>query len=94
MMSTHDKKNRDAWVLLVTWIALIASTVGSFWVADAGASPVSGAGTAGWVLGFAAVKGILITTVFMEMRHGPRVWAIGMCGFLLAEAALLFAILP
>ena len=44
------------------------------------------------LLGFAALKSLLIAAVFMEMRHGPNVWAFVMSGFLLAEAALLFAI--
>ena len=92
-MAPIREKKREARVLLVTWVVLIAATVGSFLLADAGASPDSNAGTAGWVLGFAALKGLLIAAVFMEMWHGPRVWAFVMSAFLLAEAALLFAIL-
>lgn len=92
MAPGHEAK-REARVLLVTWVALIASTVGSYWLSDPGAAATSRAGTAGWVLGFATLKGLLIAAVFMEMRHGPRVWAVAMGGFLLAEAALIFAIL-
>ena len=93
-MASSREKKREARVLLATWVALIASTIGSFLLADAGASPDSGAGIAGWVLGFAALKSLLIGAVFMEMRHGPRAWGFVMFLFLLAEAALLAAILP
>ena len=92
-MAPSREEKREARVLLVTWVALIASTVGSFWLADAGAASTSRAGTVGWVLGFAALKSLLIAAVFMEMHRGPRVWAFVMSGFLLAEAALLVAIL-
>ncbi|MBW2316602.1 MAG: hypothetical protein JRH10_20760 [Deltaproteobacteria bacterium] len=51
-------------------------------------------GATAWVLGFAALKSLLITSVFVEMRHGPLAWAIVMGGFLLAEAALILTILP
>jgi len=64
---------------------------GSFWLAD---SSVPNSGATAWVLGFAALKSLLITSVFVEMRHGPLAWAIVMGGFLLAEAALILAILP
>ena len=93
-MARDRKSKREARALLATWLVLVAFTLGSFWLADAGAAPNSTAGTVGWVLGFAALKSNLIAVVFMEMRHGPRVWAFAMSGFLLAEAALLFAILP
>ena len=84
---------REARALLITWVALIALTSGTFWLADAPAGSNSSAGTAGWLLGFAFLKSLLIASVFMEMRHGPRVWAVAMGGFLLFEAALLFAVL-
>ncbi len=92
-MAPGHKAKREARVLLVTWVAVIASTAGSFWLAAPGASPDATVGTAGWVLGFAALKSLLIGAVFMEMRHGPRVWAFAMSVFLLGEGALLFAIL-
>lgn len=93
MVASGRDTKREARVLLITWVALIALSLGSFWLADAGAVSTSMAGTTGWVLGFAVLKSLLIAAVFMEMRHGPRVWAFGMSGFMLAEAALLFVIL-
>ena len=93
MKSSREKK-REARILLVTYFVLIASTVGSFWLADAGAASTSRVGTTGWVLGFGAMKGLVIAGVFMEMRHGPRVWAFGMTGFLFSEAVLLTLVLP
>jgi cytochrome c oxidase subunit IV len=88
--SNHGAR-RDARTLLATWLALVALTLCSFSLADS-SSRALGATT--WVLGFAALKGLLIASVFMEMRRGPRGWAALMGGFLLAEAALIAAILP
>lgn len=92
-MDDRGETKRHARVLLVTWLGLVALTVGSFWLADAGARPIPIAATAGGVLGLAVLKSHLIAGVYMEMGRGPRLWALGMSGFLLAEAALVFAIL-
>jgi len=90
-VASSADKTREARTLGVTWAVLVSLTLGSFWVADS--SSVSSAATV-WVLGFAALKSHVIAGVFMEMRRGPRAWAIAMSAFLLAEAALIVAILP
>jgi len=84
-------RRRQARALWVAWIGLVSLTLGSFWLADA---HTPGAATAAWVLAFAAAKGHVIAGVFMDMQRGPVVAAAAMSCFLLAEAALLFAILP
>lgn len=91
-MTSSDGTKRHARALLATWFALLALTLGSFWLADPSAPRA--AGTTVWLLGFALLKSHLIAGVFMEMRRGPLAWAAVMSGFLLAEAALVVAILP
>ena len=96
-MASKDKTTHDARVLFLTWIGLVCLTLGSFWLASssmAAATATTTAATTVGLLGLAAMKGLLIVSVFMEMRHGPLVWAAAMGGFLLAEAALIVAILP
>jgi len=89
-MAPGVEEKKDARVLGATWIVLVGLTLGSFWLARS--SPTTGA--AAWVLGVAALKGHLIAGIFMEMRRGPRVWAAAMSLFLLAEAAVIFLVLP
>lgn len=90
-MKTSDDTKRDARALLATWAALIALTMGSFWLADSHA--VAAGATAG-VLGFGVVKGLLIASVFMEMRRGPLAWLVVMWGFLIVEGLLLYVVSP
>ena len=82
--ATHSR------LLLVTWIFLLALTVGSYWISDV--DDESGATTAIAVLGLATWKAHLVAGVFMEMRQAPRVWAAVMSGFLLALGGSLIAL--
>jgi heme/copper-type cytochrome/quinol oxidase subunit 4 len=91
-VASADETKRAARALFVTWVVLVSLTLGSFWLADSSAATASR--TILWVLGFAVLKSHLITGVFMELRRGPRGWALLMSAFLFAEAALIAAILP
>lgn len=82
---------REARLLLVTWSVLVALTLGGYRLADPGAAP--DVQTSTWLLAFATVKGHLIAGVFMEMRHGPWIWAAVMSLFLVAESALVASVL-
>ena len=90
-MASNGGTARERRELGVTWLLLVSLTLGSFWVAD---TSTRSSGAATWVLGFATLKSHAIAGIFMEMRRGPIVWALAMSGFLLAEAALILAILP
>ncbi len=88
----EPSREGEARVLWVVWIALIALTLGSYRLSMPGVAAAAGASA--WLIGVAALKGHLIAGVFMELRRGPLVWAVLMSGFLVAEAALVIAILP
>ncbi len=90
-MPSNVAAKREARILTLTWVALVSLTLGSFWVADSNA-PSSGA--TAWLLAIAALKSHIIAGIFMEMRWAPLASAAAMSGFLLAEAALIVAILP
>ena len=90
-MSASSGAKREARTLTLTWVALVSLTLGSFWLADSNA-PSSGA--TAWLLAIAVLKSHIIAGIFMEMRWAPLASAAAMSGFLLAEAALVAAILP
>ena len=79
-------------ILLLTWLVLMALTVGSYALSDIGRA--SSAGATPWLLAFAVLKSHLIAGIYMEMRHGPRIWLALMSSFLIAEAALVCVVLP
>jgi hypothetical protein len=90
-MASGGETKRDRRILIATWAVLMALTLGSLRIAEAVA--VRESESTLWLLAFATLKGHLIAAIFMEMRCAPRVWAVVMSGFLIAEAALVFAIL-
>lgn len=92
-MDMNPERRRHARTLLISWLGLVALTVGSFLLSEAGADSAVVAAAAGGVLGLAVLKSHVIAGVYMEMWRGPRLWAFVMSGFLLAEAALVLAIL-
>lgn len=71
---------RAARILALTWLALMAMTLGTF------RAGTEGAATAGVVLAIATLKAHLIAAVFMELLRAPRVYAVLMSAFLLAQA--------
>lgn len=79
-------------ILVFTWLLLMTLTVGSYALSDPGRAAAAGATP--WLLAFALLKSHLIAGVYMEMRHGPRVWLVLMSGFLIAEATLIWVVLP
>jgi len=79
-------------ILLFAWLVLMALTVGSYALSDSGRAP--GAGATPWLLSFAALKSHLIAGIYMEMGHGPRGWLFLMSSFLIAEASLVWIVLP
>lgn len=91
-MASNDDPTRDARVLLLTWVVLVSLTIGSYRLSSGMDGRIPGA--AAWILGLATLKGILIASLFMEMRRGPVGWWLAMTGFLIVEATLIFAVLP
>lgn len=91
-MDSTERTKRDERVLLATWFVLVSLTVASFWLSDG--QSASSARAVVWLLGIATLKSHLIAVIFMEMRTAPVAWAVVMSGFLVAEAALVVAILP
>jgi len=75
-------KRREAGLLLLCWVILLALTFASYRFAETGGSGPRAA-TATLVLGIAAIKAHLIGALYMELIHAPRVWAIGMSAYLL-----------
>lgn len=89
--TTPSRAPATSRILIVSWIILLGSTGGSFWISDVDRG--STASTALGVLGLATLKAHLVAGVFMEMVHAPRVWAFVMSGFLLMLGASLIALL-
>jgi len=88
-MTTRSNHRRQARLLLGIWLALLALTAGSLWIADIDIA--ADAATAAVVLGIAALKAHLIAGVFMELLQAPRAWAITMSAFLVGLTGLLVA---
>jgi caa(3)-type oxidase subunit IV len=86
-----SRTQRDARILAVVWLALMAFTLATWRIAEGGSW--TGARAAALILGIAVAKCHLIAGVFMELRTAPRVWAVLMSFYLLALGGGLLALL-
>lgn len=76
----------------LVWLILMAATGITFWLGEQG---VAGGGALAVLLGLAWIKGQLVVSEFMELRHAPPLWRAIVGGWLVlvvALVALAFAI--
>ena len=68
------------------WLSLVALTIGSWWIAEHGASP---AFAATLVVLVAAVKVHLVIDHFMELRWRPLPWRLPFEGWIVAAVIVI-----
>ena len=83
-----DRTSTPAGPVTVTWLALLALSLGSFVLAEP-----AGGGASTLVLGLVLVKLLLVVAVFLELAHRGRAWLLPIGGFLVLVVAVLAGIL-
>jgi caa(3)-type oxidase subunit IV len=73
------------------WLLLLAATVLTWWLGEAGAvaSPLSGTWAVPLIFGLAVFKGRLVILDFMELRGAPALWRRLLLGWLFGVVALI-----
>ena len=70
------------------WLALVAATLGSWWLAE---HHGAGVWTVTLVMSVAAFKVRLVLLHFMELNHAPRAWRLAFGAWTVASAGLIVA---
>lgn len=73
----------------LAWVALVAATLGSWWLAE---HHGAGVWTVSLVMSVAAFKVRLVLLHFMELNSAPRAWRLAFGAWTLASVGLIVAL--
>ncbi|MEY4592005.1 MAG: hypothetical protein RIR18_900 [Pseudomonadota bacterium] len=71
------------------WVILIIATATTYWVGESGMTNNNGTRAVWAMFGLAFVKGFLIIYDYMELRHAPTKWKLGIISWLVFVISLI-----